>query len=100
MSGALVAGRSSVGPPGSYTLSGFITAVTPSGVTPLEGVRVARDYSSGWQGTTTDNSGFYEIHGLYEGTHAVLAWQEGYRTETRSLSISGDRRVDFQLLPR
>ena len=34
VSGALVAGRSSVGPAGSYTLSGIVTAVTVSGLTP------------------------------------------------------------------
>jgi Carboxypeptidase regulatory-like domain len=74
--------------------------VTPFGVTPLEGARVNRAYETGWQGTTTDTSGFYEIPGLYEGAHVVLASQDGYRTETRTLSISGDLRVDFQLARR
>jgi hypothetical protein len=100
VSGALVASRTSVGPPGSFTLSGVVTVASPGGVTPLEGVRVARDYTSGWQGTTTDKNGFYEIPGVYAGTHTVVALQEGFRTESRTLSITGDERVDFALVRR
>ena len=100
VSGTLAASRSTVGPPGSYTLSGVVTALTPAGVTPVESVRVARDYSSGWQGTTTDQNGFYEIPGLYDGIHIVLAWKDGYQGEAKTLSISGDMRVDFELVGR
>ena len=55
---------------------------------------------AGGSSTTTDKKRFYEIPGVYAGAHAVVALQEGFRTESRTLSITGAARVDFALVRR
>jgi hypothetical protein len=50
-------------PPGSPTLSGQVTEMTPSGPIPLTDVEIWRTVVSGYRDTVTDSNGFYQIHG-------------------------------------
>ena len=77
----------------TFTVSGVISAVTPTGLTPLEGVHL---FIHGRR-ATTDDQGVYSISGLTFGT-SVTATKAGYKVETTSLTISGDVRVDMQLV--
>ena len=65
----------------------------------LEGARVARDYTSGWQGTTTDKNGSTKSPACMRAPIPSWRGQEGFQTETRTLSITGAARVDFALGP-
>ncbi len=96
--GVVVVGRTDVYPPGTYTLSGVISESTAAGSVPIEGAHVWRGYATGWVGATTNHAGLYEIRGLYDRTDEVVVTKEGYATDTRHLSISGDTRLDFQLV--
>jgi hypothetical protein len=100
--GALVVSRTSVYPPGTYTQSGVVTEMTETGQTPLENAGVWRlnDEDSGWRAGTTDKNGFYEIHGLYDGSKEVTVNKAGYEQVKRVVSINGDTRFDAQLVRR
>jgi hypothetical protein len=80
----------------TFTLSGVVSAVTPTSLMPLEGVHM---FVNGHR-ATTDDQGFYSIAGLEPNSSggAVTATKPGYKVETTSLMISGDTRVDMQLV--
>lgn len=80
----------------TFTLSGVISAVTPTSLTPLEGVHM---FINGRR-ATTDDQGVYSISGLEPNSFgtSVTATKAGYKVETTSLTISGDARVDMQLV--
>jgi hypothetical protein len=94
----LTVSRTNVYPPGSYTLSGLVTEMTSAGEVPIEGAAVYRGYGSGWQSGTTDANGVYQIRGLYDRTDIVSVIKEGYRTQEKTLTVSGDTRFDLQLV--
>jgi hypothetical protein len=98
VAGALVATRTNVFPPGTFTLSGVVTEMTPAGPAPVEGAWVDRGMTTGSQGASTDKNGFYSILGMYNGTGAVAVGKTGYKTEQRDVSINGDTRFDIQLV--
>jgi hypothetical protein len=100
--GVLIVSRTNVFPPGTFTLSGVLTEVTETGQAPVENAGVWRqnDEMTGWQGVTTDKDGFYEIHGLYNGSTDVSVFKEGYDAVRRTVSINGDTRLDIQLVRR
>ena len=83
--GVLVVSRTNVFAPGTYTQSGVVTEMTELGQAPLENATVSRvnEEGSGWQDGTTDKNGFYEIHGLYDGSREVAVWKEGYETREK-----------------
>jgi Carboxypeptidase regulatory-like domain len=90
-------------PPGTYTLSGIVTEATETGLMPIENANVYRldEEGSGWDQTTTDRNGFYQIHGLCDGTRLTGFSKEGYqKVEQADFPIHGDRRFDVQLLRR
>ena len=80
----------------AFTVSGVITAQTPAGVIPLEGVGL---FINGHRGISNEE-GLYSIAGVEAISlgNSVTATKAGYGTETKSLTISGDTRVDFQLV--
>lgn len=83
-------------PPGvTYTLSGTVTEVTPSGPAAVEGAEVLDD-SSGHK-TTTSASGFYSLAGLPATSRSVSASKAGYTTTRNSVVLSGDTRLDLQI---
>lgn len=98
---ALTVSRTSVFPPGTYTLSGTVTEATEMGLTPIENVSVYRldEERSGWDDTKTDRNGFYEIRGLTDGSRLTGFSKDGYgKIEQADLPIHGDMRFDVQLL--
>ena len=80
----------------TFTLSGVVSAVTPTGLTPLEGAQV---FVSGHR-TMTDGEGRYSISGLEPSAFgfAVTASKAGYASETTNLTKSVDTTVDMQLV--
>jgi hypothetical protein len=98
--GALVVTETEVYPPGSFTLSGVVTAETTRGRQPVEGAEVWRSVSIGWRFATTDENGRYRIQGLYDGTASVSTSKEGYERDQRPVTIQGDTRYDVELVPR
>jgi len=76
----------------AFTVSGVIVAQAPAGVTPLEGVGV---FINGHRGVTNEE-GLYSITGVEAMAfgNSIIATKAGYGTETKSLTISGDTRVD------
>jgi hypothetical protein len=96
--GALRISRTNLFPPGTFTQSGFVTEATAAGPTPLEGVRVERAMTGGYQSAMTDKNGFYKILGMFNGTSSVYVSKDGYETETDRVTIDGDTRFDAQLV--
>jgi len=100
--GVLVVSRTNVFAPGTYTQSGVVTEMTETGQAPVANANVSRvnEEGSGWQDGTTDKNGFYEIHGLYDGSRDVAVWKEGYEPVRSVVAIRGDTRFDTQLVRR
>lgn len=98
--GALVVSRTSVYPPGTYSLSGVVTEVTATGPVPLEGVGVYLLVSGGWRSATTDSSGSYEIPGLYDLRATLSMMKDGYAPLTAIVVVAGNTRFDGQLVRR
>jgi Carboxypeptidase regulatory-like domain len=97
---ALLVTQTSFYPPGTPTLSGVITEVTPTGLVPLSGAWVDRSVPGGWQSATTDENGRYRISGLIDGTAEVAVGKNGYREESRQVTLAGDTQFDLQLVRR
>jgi hypothetical protein len=100
VAGALVVNLTGVFPPGTHTLTGTVTEMTDAGPVPVQDVKVWRlnDEETGWRGATTDQNGFYEIRGLYDGSRAASFVKEGYRTVETVVTISGDTRFDVRIV--
>jgi hypothetical protein len=100
--GVLVVNRTSVFPPGTYTQSGLVTERTDRGSVPIENAHIDRldEEETGWQVGTTDKNGFYEIHGLNDGSRQVEVSKEGYETVRTVVEVRGDTRFDAQLVRR
>jgi hypothetical protein len=101
--GALMVSRTDVFPPGTYTLSGVVTEATGTGLTPIENASVYRlnQEAGGWDEARTDGNGFYEIHGLTDGSRLTGFSKDGYqKVEQADLPIHGDMRFDVQLIRR
>lgn len=96
--GALVITQTELFPPGTPTLSGVVTEMTATGPVPIGGVWVGRMVPAGWQEARTDQNGYYKIQGLIDGTDQVSVGKQGYQTVTRSLTLRGDVRLDFELV--
>ena len=100
---ALVVSWTGLFPPGTYTLSGVITEATATGPIAIENVEVWRvnEEQGGWDHTTTDKNGFYQLHGLSDGSREASFSKEGYQTiEVGDVPVHGDTRFDVQLLQR
>jgi hypothetical protein len=97
---ALVVTQTSRFPPGTPTLSGVITEMTPTGLVPLSGAWVDRSVPGGWQSATTDENGRYRISGLIDGTAEVVVGKNGYQEESRQVTLAGDMQFDLQLVRR
>jgi hypothetical protein len=96
--GRLAFARTDLFPPGTYTLSGIVTEMTPTGSVPVAGTQIWRGYGTGWQVGKTDSSGFYEIHGLYNRTDEVSVIDPRFQKFNAVLTISEDTRFDVQLV--
>lgn len=80
----------------TFTISGVISAVTPAGLTPLEGVSM---FINGHR-ATTDAEGRYSVAGLEPNAFGfgVTASKAGYSSQTTNLTKSADATVDMQLV--
>ena len=99
----LIVRRTDVFPPGTYTLSGIVTEATEAGLTPIQNASVYRlnQEEGGWDDATTDPNGFYEIHGLTDGSRLIAFTKDGYqKVEQADFPIHGDMRFDVQLIRR
>lgn len=83
-------------PPSTFTLSGLVFTVTPSGRVPVGGARVRVVGTAGGE-ATTDEDGTYTVSGLYSFSGRISTSKNGYETNTVDVAISGDRRLDQQL---
>jgi hypothetical protein len=98
--GLLVVSQTTRYPPGMYVLSGVVTELTAAGAVPVEGLAVNLLVGGGFRTSTTDSSGNYQIAGLHAGQFAVSMDKDGYEHVSRSVSMSGDTRLDVQLVRR
>jgi hypothetical protein len=85
----------------TYTLSGVVSEMTPTGQVPLEGVEVEENYHHA--AVRTDPNGFYSFAGYPSGLGPSVGFSisfssEGYQTATFRPTINGDTRLDVQLV--
>jgi len=82
----------------TLTLSGVITDGTSGGVLPGINVRITSGSNAG-ASAKTDGAGTYAIGGLAPGALTLSASAASYDTVEKSVTISGNTRLDF-VLPR
>jgi hypothetical protein len=100
---ALVVRWSGFFPPGTYTLAGVISEATATGLVPIENAEVWRldEEQSGWDHSATDRNGFYQLHGLFDGSRQATFSKDGYqKLDLGDVPVHGDTRFDVQLLRR
>lgn len=100
VNGSLVVTQTDRYPPGTPTLSGVVTEITPAGPVPVEGASVYRGVTTGWREGFTDAKGYYRIAGLIDGSEAVVAMKDGYQDLEQVVTIKGDTQLDIQLARR
>lgn len=100
VNGALVVTQTDMYPPGTPTLSGVVTEMTPAGPVPVEGAIVYRAVTSGWRAATTDEGGAYSIPGLIDGASSVTTDKAGYQDHKQVVTMNGDTRLDIQIARR
>jgi hypothetical protein len=85
---------------GTYTVSGVVTEVTPTGQAPVEDVEVWESYYHAV--ATTDAKGSYSFTGPLGGVSDTFHFaKEGYQAVTiGDVTIHGDTRLDVQLVRR
>jgi Carboxypeptidase regulatory-like domain len=101
--GGLVVRWTDMFPPGTYTLSGYVTEATATGPIPIENAEVWRidEERGGWDHTTTDKAGLYQLHGLSDGHRPATFSREGYeKIDLSDVPVHGDTRFDVHLLRR
>ena len=100
--GSLTITRTTLFAPGTHTLSGVITETSETGSLPVEGAGVWRlnDEGSSWQVAISDENGFYELKGLYDGGREVSVIKDGYHTARSAVIIDGDTRFDREIVKR
>lgn len=88
--------------PGASTIQnrlvGTVTESTAGGRLPLEGA-VVTHLASG-RSATTNHAGAYAIYELPDGFATITVVKDGYESLTRSVSVSGETRLDLQLVSR
>ena len=97
---ALVVSWSDLFPPGTYTLSGYVTEATAAGLVPIENAEVWRldEERGGWDHNATDKNGFYQLHGLSDGSRQASFSKAGYqKLDLGDVPVHGDTRFDVQL---
>jgi hypothetical protein len=90
-------------PPGTYTLSGVVTEAATTGPVPIENAEVWRldEEQSGWDHATTNKNGFYQLHGLSDGSRRASFSKDGYqKIEQNDVPVHGDTQFDVQLVRR
>jgi hypothetical protein len=102
------------GPQPTYTVSGVVFEVTPTGQLPVEDVELYCDSCgspSGHTFTSTDVNGTYSFSWAQNGFHDLLVWKAGYDvinprhpladgTAVKRARVDGDTRFDIQIARR
>ena len=83
------------GPVVTYSISGTVSEVTPSGLAPLPGAEVREEYSR--VQAVTDSNGFYTLSGVYGSSPSVKVTRNWYVPQSKSLVGEIDARLDFQV---
>jgi hypothetical protein len=78
----------------TYTMSGVVSTMTPTGAVPLAGVQIANGTSH--RLATTDVNGFYSI-GVAAAATTISASKRGYLPRTSTRTFNGDTRIDIEL---
>lgn len=103
MGSGLVVSWTDLFPPGTHTLSGVVTEATATGPVPIDNAEVWRldEEQSGYDHSTTDQNGFYQLHGLSDNSRLTAFSKDGYQTKDHvDIPVRGDTRFDVQLLRR
>jgi hypothetical protein len=79
-----------------YTVSGHVTDGTSGGVLPNISIQTV-DSDNTVRSTRTDGAGDYAIAGVLAGPAMLTASAVSYKTQTMSVSVSSDTRVDIVL---
>jgi hypothetical protein len=79
----------------TYTVSGVVSALTPDGLKPVEGVRVEESISR--RSAMTDKNGFYLLAGLFAASNTFSVSKFGYDTQSANVTIHEDTRLDIRL---
>jgi hypothetical protein len=79
-------------------LSGTVTEMSTAGRSPVEGA-VVTHVATG-RSATTDSTGAYSIAEIPAGLATIVATKDGYDTTTRSVTVSGETRLDLELARR
>jgi hypothetical protein len=82
-------------PVATYTVSGIVTEMTPSGPIPVSGVRIQETSSQHF--AYTDEVGLYSLPGLQARTSSIWASKAGYVTGQTPVTITGDTQLDIQV---
>ncbi len=82
--------------PSTYSVSGTVTDGTSGGVLPGISVSITDGANAG-KSATTSSSGGYSIGSVSPGSLTMSFSAGGYQTGTKTVSVSGNTRVDFVL---
>jgi|GEM_PF-2937694 len=86
---------------GEYSLSGTVTNSVTGEV--IQGVHIQVFGEQGQPGNDmTDEAGYYEVNGLYEGVYQLMAWSNGwnqYEPFEAEINVLGNIVFDFELVP-
>jgi hypothetical protein len=80
----------------TFTLSGTVSEMTASGLTPVVGVMVREEKSR--RQVPTDAGGFYHFSLVSGTSSSVTATKAGYDSISRPFTLSGDTRLDFEVI--
>ena len=83
-------------PQGTFTVSGVVSEVVGDVMMPLEAVHVEDSMRHYFVKTGSDGS--YTIRDVAAGAAYFYIAKEGFLRETRQFSLSGDTRLDIQLV--
>lgn len=86
--------------PAGMTLSGIVTEAFPTETTPVPNARVVIDDGiNAAKSTTADASGRYSLSGVQAAQFNLHAEAAGYEDRSGTIFFTGDRVLNFQLLP-
>lgn len=78
-------------------LSGTVFASTANGLVAVPGARIRAETGGARAETVTDQTGGYQLNGLYAGSHTVSTSKDGYEVDTRTVTVTGETRLDIRI---
>jgi len=83
-------------PPATYTLSGVVSEMTPTGPEAIQGAIVSQR-NSVKAIAVTDADGRYRMSGLSAQSQTISVTMPGFITETKAVTMTGDTQLDVRL---